>query len=67
MDAFAKARTIKQAKSIMVEAIKKDIRERFGDDSTPQNVWLAIAHTNNRANAEIFKEEVAERISRSYD
>lgn len=58
LDAFAKARTIKQAKSIMVEAIKKDIRERFGDDSTPQNVWLAIAHTNNRANAEIFKEEL---------
>lgn len=58
LDAFAKARTIKQAKSIMVEAIKKDIRERFGDDSTPKNVWIAIAHTNNRANAEIFKEEL---------
>lgn len=58
LDAFAKARTVKQAKTIMIEAIKKDIWERFGNDASPENVWIAIAHTNNRANAEVFREEL---------
>lgn len=58
LDAFAKARTVKQAKSIMVEAIKTDIRERFGDDASPANVWIAVAHTNNQANAEMFAKEL---------
>lgn len=31
LDAFAKARTMKQAKSMMVAAITKDLEERFGD------------------------------------
>ena len=31
IDAYAKARTFKQAKQIMVEAIKKDLRERLND------------------------------------
>lgn len=58
LDAFAKARTVKQAKTTMIEAIKQDIRERFGNDSSPEHVWIAVAHTNNRANAEIFREEL---------
>ena len=33
LDAFAKARTVKQAKSIMIEAMKKDFAERFHDAS----------------------------------
>ena len=31
IDAYAKARTFKQAKQIMVDAIKKDLRERLFD------------------------------------
>ncbi len=58
LDAFAKARTVKQAKSIMIEAIKKDIRERFDNDPSPDNVWLAVAHTDNLENAEIFRDEL---------
>lgn len=58
LDAYAKARTVKQAKTVMVDAIKKDICERFGNDASPENVWIAVAHTNNRANAEIFREEL---------
>lgn len=33
LDAFAKARTVKQGKNIMIEAMKKDFRERFHDES----------------------------------
>ena len=31
LDAFAKARTVKQAKSIMIEAMKNDFANRFND------------------------------------
>ena len=57
LDAFAKARTIKQAKSIMIEAIKKDIDERFGG---ADNVHIAVAHTDNEENAELLKQELLE-------
>ena len=40
LDAYAKARTVKQAKTIMVDAIKTDIRERFGNDASPENVSI---------------------------
>ena len=40
LDAFAKARTLNQAKSIMINAIKSDIENRFGGDVN--NVWLEI-------------------------
>ena len=53
LDAFAKARTVKQAKSIMMESIKKDMEERFG-----KNVYLQIAYTKNMDAALEFKKEV---------
>ena len=62
LDAYAKARTVKQAKTIMVDAIKTDIRERFGNDASPENVWIAVAPTNNRANAEIFRDELLQEF-----
>jgi len=59
LDAFAKARTVKQAKSLMIEAMKKDFRDRFGcDEGTKMN--LAIAYTKDYEQALIFKEEVQE-------
>lgn len=59
LDAFAKARTMKQAKSIMITAMSKDLEERFGD---PQgaNIHLEIAHTENEAAALEFKQELQE-------
>lgn len=57
LDAFAKARTIKQAKSIMIKAITNDFANRFGD-STASNIHISIAHTANEALAEEFKEEL---------
>jgi DegV family protein with EDD domain len=59
LDAFAKARTMKQAKTMMITAAKKDIEERFGD---PEGILtsIAVAHTNNEAAALEFKKELEE-------
>jgi len=58
LDAFAKARTVNQAKSIMINAIKSDIEKRFGGLSPENQMYLAIAHTQNEEAANAFKEEV---------
>ena len=47
LDAFAKARTINQAKSIMINAIKNDIEKRFGGISRDNQIYLAIEHSQN--------------------
>ena len=57
LDAFAKARTMKQAKSMMVAAITKDLEERFGD-RTGKNVHLEVAHTDNQEEADEFAKEL---------
>ena len=59
LDAFAKARTVKQAKSIMIEAMKSDFQKRFDSpDGTEMN--LEIAYTFDKEAAEAFKAEVQE-------
>lgn len=57
LDAFAKARTVKQAKSIMIEAMKKDFEERF-HDASGSNMHLEVAYTYNREAAKQFREEI---------
>lgn len=57
LDAFAKARTVKQAKSIMIDAIKNDLANRFHDPDG-KNIYLMIAYTYDLSAAEAFKEEV---------
>ncbi len=59
LDAFAKARTVKQAKNIMIDAIKKDFEERFGD-AEGKNMYLDMAYTYDLEAAEEFKREVQE-------
>ena len=59
LDAFAKARTVKQAKKIMIDAIKKDFEERF-HDAFGSNMYLEIAYTYDRAAAKQFRDEVNE-------
>lgn len=56
LDAFSKARTMKQAKSTMINAIKQDIERRFGGDLS--KVRLAIAYTKDKTVAEEFTKEV---------
>ena len=58
LDAFAKARTASQGKTMMINAIKKDINERFGGMTEDKHIWLQIAYTHDRAAAEQFRTEV---------
>lgn len=57
LDAFAKARTSSQGKSIMINAIKNDMINRFGG-ADKDNIWLQIAHSHNVEAAEALKEEL---------
>ena len=59
LDAFAKARTVKQAKSIMIEAMKNDFTNRF-QDPNGEHIHLEMAYTHNLEDAENFKREVQE-------
>lgn len=59
LDAFAKARTVSQGKTIMVNAIKADMEKRFGG-VLADRIWLQIAYTYDREAAEQFKEQVLE-------
>ena len=58
LDAFAKARTTSHGKTMMINAIKKDINERFGGMTEDKHIWLQIAYTHDRAAAEQFRTEV---------
>ena len=60
LDAFAKARTTTQGKSIMINAIKNDIENRFGGMTEEKGIWLQIAHTHNESEALILKQELQE-------
>ena len=57
LDAFAKARTVKQAKNIMIEAMKSDFEKRF-DSADGKNINLEMAYTHDLEAALAFKEEV---------
>lgn len=57
LDAFAKARTVKQAKSMMIDAMKNDFTNRF-DDPEGKDMYLEMAYTHDLEAAEEFKKEV---------
>lgn len=59
LDAFAKARTVKQAKSMMIEAMKNDFANRFKDPAG-EHMYLEMAYTYDLEAAENFKKEVQE-------
>ena len=61
LDAFAKARTSAQGKSIMINAIKSDIENRFGGMEAG-DFHIAGAYTNNLDLALEWKKEVEEAI-----
>ena len=60
LDAFAKARTVNQAKTIMMNAIKSDIEKRFGGVSKDNQIYLQIAHTQNEEAAKALAQELHE-------
>lgn len=57
LDAFAKARTVKQAKNIMIDAMKNDFENRFRDPNG-EHMYLEMAYTKDLEAAETFKKEV---------
>lgn len=59
LDAFAKARSEKSGRKIILDAMRKDIQERFG--GTDQ-VRLYIAHTNSEAAAKEFAQQVSQEF-----
>lgn len=62
LDAFAKARTKSAGKSMMLQAIKNDIENRFGgfNESAKERITLHIAYTKDKKEAELWKQEVME-------
>ncbi len=61
LDAYAKARTVKQAGEVMIEAITKDLSERFNDPDARDSI-IAMAYTRDTEQAEIIREEVMRRF-----
>ncbi|MDO4326976.1 MAG: DegV family protein [bacterium] len=58
LDSFSKSRTMKKAKSIMLEAIQRDCKNRFGSDDSLDNIHLQIAYTGTDEAAKEFYREV---------
>ena len=56
LDAYAKARTVTQAKTIMTNAIQNDIEKRFSGDY--RDMKISIAYTRNIDAAIAFREEL---------
>lgn len=61
LDAFAKARTVSQGKSIMINAIRNDMNNRFGG-ADKDNIWLQIAYTYDLAAANQLRSELEQEF-----
>ena len=59
LDAFAKARTTGQGKTMMINAIRNDMENRFGGVN-PDSIYLQIAYTYDEEAANVWKQEVME-------
>ena len=60
LDAYSKVRGKKQAKRVMLKAMKEDLDTRFAEYVKKGEMCLQMAYTGNREEAEEFKEEVQE-------
>ncbi|MDE6274903.1 MAG: DegV family EDD domain-containing protein, partial [Clostridiales bacterium] len=58
LDAFKKVHTLKQAKEVMIAAIKRDLETRFSAFVQNGEMRIAVAHTANYEEAENFKKEL---------
>lgn len=57
LDAFAKVRTIGQAKATMLAQTEKDFVERFDSTPTGKGMHVNVAYTYNKEIADVFLEE----------
>lgn len=60
LDAYSKTRGKKQAKKVMLNAMKNDMETRFAKYVESGEMCLEIAYSGNREEAEEFKKEVEE-------
>lgn len=60
LDAFSKARGIKQGKRIMMDAIQKDLEGKYAGYYENNKVWLYIAYTYDKEAAEELAAELKE-------
>lgn len=58
LDAFAKARGKKQAKKIMIKAMKENLKTRFADYNKKGLMCLEAAYAGNEEEAQEWKEEL---------
>ena len=62
LDSFAKARSMSQARSIMIEALKADFSNRFKVPEDGSGMKLDIAYTGSPETAEDFLKELKEKF-----
>lgn len=62
LDQYAKVRKLTDAKTTMINAIKKDLDTRFKDLAAAGKMTIAVAHTQNFEEAEKFKQELIENF-----
>ena len=60
LDAFAKVRGWKAAKKTMLNAIEKDLNERFAD--VKDQMVLGMAYTCSKEDAQEWKQEIVDRF-----
>ena len=60
LDAYSKVRGKKQAKRVMLKAMKEDFDSRFAEYAKSGEMCLEMAYTGNQEEAEEFKKEVQE-------
>ena len=60
LDAFAKARTVQQAKSLMLNALKNDIEHTSGGKVDVEEIHFQVAHTCNEKEAMDLKQQMQE-------
>ncbi len=60
LDAFKKVHSLKQAKQEMIAAIRNDLATRFAQFRKDGEMTISVAHTDNYAEAETFRNELQE-------
>ena len=58
LDQYAKVRKLSAAKEVILEALEKDLGGRFKNEYEAGKISIAVAHTENEAEALKFKEEL---------
>lgn len=59
LDAFKKVQTVKQAKQVMIDALKSDLATRFADYVAAGEMRIFLAHTEREKEIKEFADELA--------